>query len=249
MDAIVEGNGPVLVLVPGLGCDERLWRPVGQLLAPEWRVVYPRVWGAGSLREAAARIVGVLDELGAPSAFVAGLSMGGYITFELLRHWPRRVAAAALVDTTAFGDTPERRAKREQVLELIRRGAFDQVLRTFAASVLAPYHLGGPLEDLVVEMGTAVGPEAFARDVAAIRDRGSYEDVLERCDRPLLFLAGADDALTPPEVAREMAARARNGRWARVSRAGHLAPLENPDETAKHLREFFSTCAPEEESA
>jgi len=239
METRIQGAGPVLVLIPGLGCDDHLWLPVGERLAREFRVVYPSVWGRGSLGRAAEELVEVLDRIEAPRAFVAGLSMGGYITFELLRRRPDRIAAAALVDTTAFGDTPERRAKRDQVLDLIRRGGFEQVLEAFAASVLAPYHRDGSLRDLVVEMGRAVGPEAFAADVAAIRDRGSYEDVLEQADLPLLFAAGEDDDLTPPEVAERMSRMARQARHAVIPRAGHLSPLENPDATARVLGEFF----------
>ena len=235
-----QGSGKPLVLIPGLGCDSRVWKPVGDVLCDRFLVIHPRSWGQGSLRKAALGVSGVLQELGLGQAFVAGLSMGGYITFELLRHHPERVIAAALVDTTAFGDTPDRTTKRNRVLELIRQGRFDSVLDTYAGSVLAPHNARGPLRDLILDMGRRLGPSTFAADVAAIRDRGSYEDVLRSARVPLLFVSGQMDALTPPDLARSMASLAGDGRAATVPGAGHMTPIEAPAEVARVLREFFA---------
>ncbi len=239
-----EGSGPVLVLIPGLGCDHRLWQPVARTLAERYTVVHPRTWGAGSIRAAAERVVSVLDAVGARRAAVAGLSMGGYVTFELLRDHAERLWAAALVDTTPFGDTPERRSKRDQVLRLIDRGEFDAVLSTYAESVLAPANAHDPLRDLLVEMGRSVGAEAFARDVAAIRDRGHYEDVLPAIRVPTLFACGELDVLTPPDLARRAAARVAGARVAVVPGAGHMTPIEAPQELARILAEFLDEAAP-----
>ncbi len=244
MDFAREGSGPVVVLIPGLGCDHRLWQPVGRRLARQYTVVYPQTWGTGSIRAAAEGVVSVLDAVGARKAAVAGLSMGGYVTFELLRHHPGRLWAAALVDTTPFGDTPERRSKRDQVLRLIERGEFDTVLGTYAESVLAPHNARGPLRDLLVNMGRAVGPEAFARDVAAIRDRGDYEDVLTSIRVPALFVSGELDKLTPPEVARRAAERVPGARVAVIPGAAHMTPIEAPQELARILSDFLDQTAP-----
>ncbi len=238
-----QGSGKPLVLIPGLGCDSRVWEPVGEILSDRFLVIHPCSWGQGNLREAALGVSRVLQELGVEQAFVAGLSMGGYITFELLRNHPERVIAAALVDTTAFGDTPDRTARRNRVLELIRQGRFDSVLDTYAGSVLAPANARGPLRDLILDMGRHMGPRAFAADVAAIRDRGSYEDVLASARVPLLFVSGEMDTLTPPDLARDMAARARDARAAVIPAAGHMTPIEAPGDVARVLREFFEAQA------
>ena len=233
-----------MVLIPGLGCDHRLWQPVGRRLAGRYTVIYPQTWGTGSIRAAAEGVVSVLDAVGARKAAVAGLSMGGYVTFELLRSHAERLWAAALVDTTPFGDTPERRSKRDQVLRLIERGEFDTVLGTYAESVLAPHNARGPLRDLIADMARAIGPEAFARDVAAIRDRGHYEDVLPSVRVPTLFASGELDGLTPPELARRAAERVPGARVAVVPGAGHMTPIEAPEPLAQILSDFLDQTAP-----
>lgn len=240
MEFTSEGTGPPVVLLPGLGCDERLWQPVGTRLQDRFTVIYPRTWGRHNLAEAAVELADLLDDAAGRPAGVAGLSMGGYLALELLRLAPEKVRAVALVDTTAFADDPERAAKRRQVLRLLEAGQFPEVLGAFAASVLAPSHADeGPALDLVLAMGRELGPEVFAAGVEAILRRVPYEDVLGLIRVPTLILCGEHDTLTPPDVARRMAAQVPGARLEVVPGAGHLSPLENPEPVARALAELF----------
>lgn len=235
-----EGEGPPILMLPGLGCDERLWNGVGERLATRFTVIHPQVWGRGSLHTAARQAVAVLEEIAAPRAALAGLSMGGYIGFECLRHWPERFGAAAFLDTTAFPDDPERVAGRNRVLQLLREGRFDEVVDGLIANVLTPEAAAGEAGERARAMAGAVGPEAYAADVEAILNRGGYEDVLSLLRVPTLFLCGSEDAVTPPEVARQMAVRVPGARLEVVPDAGHLTPLERPKHVAGALDAFFA---------
>ena len=49
----------------------------------------------------------------APERFaLAGLSMGGYISYEIMRQAPERVTKLALLDTGSRADPPERKEQR-----------------------------------------------------------------------------------------------------------------------------------------
>src|SRR5262249_55214680 len=97
-------SGPLpIVLVPGLNCSARLYAEQ-----------VPVLWGWGpitiadhrrddSVEAIAARILAA-----APPRFaLAGLSLGGYIAFAIMRKAPERVARLALLDTSARPDAPE----------------------------------------------------------------------------------------------------------------------------------------------
>ncbi len=239
MDYESSGSGLPLVLLPGLGCDRRMWAAVECSLVSGFTVLHPHVWNAPSLPEAAHGVVDVLDERGLESVGVAGLSMGGYVAFELLDGWEDRVRAVAFLDTTAFPDTPERAEKRRQVLRLIQSGGFEAVLSAFVESVLPPRHAAGPPGRLVEAMGRHLGPDVFARCVRAILDRRDYTDTLRRLRIPTLFLAGAEDTLTPPEVAFRMAAHVRGAEVAVVPGSGHMTAVENPEGVVQALKPFF----------
>jgi pimeloyl-ACP methyl ester carboxylesterase len=235
-----RGSGPPVLLLPGLGCDERLWEPVAEALEGSFTLFLADFSGCDTLREVAVVLARRLSEAEAAPAGVAGLSMGGYVALELLRHAPEAVCAAALLDTTAFADSPERQRSRREVLHRLDQGCFEDVLAAFVASVLSPdYPSHGPARALLSQMARELGADSFRASTEAILKRGSYEDVLRWCRVPLLFLVGEHDVLTPPEVARRMAAEVPGAGLEVVPRAGHLTPLEAPDRVAELLGAFF----------
>jgi pimeloyl-ACP methyl ester carboxylesterase len=192
------------------------------------------------MEEAAEGIRSTLDELGVQKVFLAGLSMGGYVAFEFIKRHPERVRAAALIDTTARGDSEEKREKRQQTIKLIEAGKFDEVLALFVDSVLWPEGASfEPVRELMSKMGNTIGGEGFARSMAMIRDRGDFMAVVEHTTIPLLFMAGKFDEMTPPDVAAELASMALDGSFVEVPAAGHMSALENPKAVAQAVGEFY----------
>jgi len=62
---------------------------------------------------------------------------------------------------------------------------------------------------------------------------------LEEIRVPTLVVGGAEDELTPPAVMQPMAGRIRGARYVEVPSAGHLSPLEQPDEVNEVVRDFL----------
>lgn len=241
MEYTQNGTGPTLLLLPGLGCDDRLWQAVAERLSGRFTVVQPRTWGRGPLVERARELETLAGSLGGGPVGLAGLSMGGYLAFECLRQWPQGIRAVALLDTTAYPDDGERVETRRQVLRLLKAGKYAEVLGAFVPSVLAPgLAEEHPARELMFDMAVGLGAETFAADLQAILGRGGFADVLPHIRVPALFAVGAEDTLTPPTVARRMAAEVPGSRLVEIPDAGHMAPLENPEATARLLDEFFT---------
>src|SRR5215211_885906 len=87
-----------------------------QVIAPDLRGFGATARGSGvsSLDQHADDLAGLLDHLGIGKATVAGLSMGGYISFALLRRHLMRIERLILADTRAGADSEEARQGREQ---------------------------------------------------------------------------------------------------------------------------------------
>src|SRR6185295_14657615 len=118
--AVTPPSLPV-VLVPGLNCSARLYMPQMPLLWPFGPVAVAAHTRDDTIAAIARRI---LDE--APPRFaLAGLSMGGYIAFEIVRQAANRVDRLALLDTNARDDSPEAQAKRRANIALAESGRFD----------------------------------------------------------------------------------------------------------------------------
>ena len=109
-----------LLLVPGLTCSARLYAPQVAALWPRAPIMVADHRQDDHIDAVARRI---LDN--APPRFsLAGLSMGGYIAFAMMRLAPERIARLALLDTSARADTPEQMAARNAQIAMTQAGRF-----------------------------------------------------------------------------------------------------------------------------
>src|SRR5258706_6718783 len=110
-----------LVLVPGLLCDELMWRPQLAALA-----AVADCWVADHTRsETMADVAAdVLREAPFENFALAGLSMGGYVALEMIRHSAHRVLKLALLDTNARPGQTQQSRRRRDFISLAERGRF-----------------------------------------------------------------------------------------------------------------------------
>lgn len=177
----------------------------------------------------------------APARFaLVGLSMGGYIAFEILRQAPQRIARVALLDTSARADTPEQSAMRRAQMTLAAQGRLAEIVeQQFPRLVHAARHEDAALRGLFTLMAEEVGAEAFIRQQTAIIGRSDSRPTLGGIRCPALVLVGEHDELTPPERAAEIAAGIAGSRLVTVAGSGHVSTLEQPDEVTRALREWL----------
>jgi pimeloyl-ACP methyl ester carboxylesterase len=226
-----------IVLVPGLLCTQRLY--VGQIPALErfGPVTVADHTRDDSMSGIAQRIL----SLAPPRFALAGLSMGGYVAFEVLRQAPERVVKLALLDTTARPDVPEQTEQRRRQIEMARTGRFDGIAELlFPRFVAAARHTDRALEDIVRTMARDTGAEAFVRQQTAIMHRADSRPMLAAIGCPTLVLVGEQDALTPPDRAAEMAAAIPDVRRVVVPDCGHLSALEQPETVTRALVSFLT---------
>ena len=227
-----------IVLIPGLLASPRLY--LEQL---------PELWRLGpttiadhktddSVRGIARRVLA-----SAPPRFaLIGLSMGGYISFEILRQDPTRVVKLALLDTSARPDTPEQSEQRQLQVEIARtRGLTEVADALFMRCVHRDRRSDERLRGIIRMMATEVGVEGFARQQAAIRGRPDSRPVLASINCPTLVLVGDGDELTPPERATEIASGIAGARLVTVPDSGHLSALEQPVPVTRALLELLQS--------
>ena len=224
-----------LVLLPGLLCDERLFAPQREALLGEAAAVDVRVPDLTRDDSVAAMADRVLAE--APDRFaLAGLSMGGYVAFEIVRRAPDRVARLALLDTQARPDGDEAKARRRGLMELAGRDGLGVVTAKLMPLLVHADRLGDAgLTDTIDAMADAVGTDGFLRQQRAIMGRPDSRPSLPAIAVPTLVLAGREDAITPPELQLEMAATIPRATLVLLPLCGHLSTLERPDAVGRQL--------------
>jgi len=214
-----------IVCIPGLGCSARLY--AHQI---------PALWTVGPVHVAVHTQHDSMSAIAqsilasAPARFaLIGLSMGGYISFEILRQAPERVVKLALLDTSARPDTPEQTVNRRVQIALAAKGPLAELADAmFLRLVHAPQRADAGLRGIFRSMLEETGVEGFIRQQTAILGRQDSRPTLTRIECPTLVLVGDEDALTPRALAAEMAQGITGARLVTVPDCGHASTLEQP---------------------
>lgn len=224
-----------VVLIPGLLCTAELFTSQVAALWPYGPVMVASTLAGETMADIAAAILAA-----APPRFaLVGPSMGGYIGLEIMRQAPERVQKLALLDTSARPDTPQQTAQRHALLAQARQGDFAAVAARGLTAMLHPAHQqDAALRALNARMGQAVGLAGLERQLAAVIGRPDSRPDLPAIRVPTLVVVGANDAVTPPDQAEELAAAIAGARLVVIPECGHSATLEQPEAVNRALVEW-----------
>jgi 3-oxoadipate enol-lactonase len=167
-----------------------------------------------------------------------GVSMGGYLTFELWRRAPERIPALVLADTRAQGESVEGCETRNRTIAEIREGGPATLWRGLEDRVLAP-GASREVRERARELVLSREPADLTAMVEAIRDRPDSTETLATISAPSLVVVGEEDAMVPLADAAELANALPHGRLRAIPGAGHLAPLERPEAFAAVVSAFL----------
>lgn len=244
-----RGEGPPVLFVHGFPLDHAMWSH--QVAALDgWRCLAPDLRGAGdsdvpseeyTMGRYADDLRAACDGLDVADAVCCGFSMGGYVLFEFLRRYRSRVRALVLCDTRPEADTVEgKRARDENAALAEHEGVGALAERVVPKLFGATTRTGRPeLVERVRAMARRQPAAGVIGALRAMRDRPDSAALLSGITVPTLVVHGAEDEVAPPAIARAMAARIRGARYIEVGGAGHLAPLEQPEQVTRALREFL----------
>jgi pimeloyl-ACP methyl ester carboxylesterase len=232
----LPSDKPHLLLVPGLLCTAELFAP--QIAALE-RTASITVADTRRHRTFVDMTTAILAE--APPKFaLGGLSMGGYIAFEIVRQAPDRVTKLALLDTNARADRPEQAEQRRALVALAsEKGVAQAVALLWPFLVHKDRHSDESLKAVVDRMAEDIGADTFARQQEAIISRPDNRPSLPEIRCPTVIIVGAEDALTPVKVAEEMHSGIGGSRLEIIPGCGHLSTIERPETVTSILREWL----------
>lgn len=226
-----------ILLIPGLNCTPDIW--AGQLTTL-WRFGPVTIADHTRGRDMAEIASQILTD--APPRFVlSGISMGGYLSFELWRQAPQRIAGIAFVDTSARPDAPEATARRRDAMALAAEGRFTQVIANAFPFAVHEEHVGrADLKAIHTRMSLQNGVPTYLRQQEAIIGRPDSRPTLSTITVPTLVVVGEGDRLTPPELSAEIAAGIADARLVSIRDAGHMSLVEQPEAVNAVLGEWVA---------
>jgi pimeloyl-ACP methyl ester carboxylesterase len=244
------GSGGIpVVLLHGFPLNSRMWDAQVTELSKVTRVIAPDFRGFGkststqefTMETLADDVHELLESIGALPCVLAGLSMGGYVALAYIKKYPTDLAALALIDTKAEPDNAEGKTARNQMIDTARAQGSKPIADKMQPRLLDPQteRRTPDVVKRVREMMESCPPRTIAHALAAMRDRADHTATLATIRVPTLIIVGETDAITPPDVARQMREMIKGSRLEIIRDSGHMSPMEQPDKVNAILREFI----------
>jgi pimeloyl-ACP methyl ester carboxylesterase len=242
-----KGDGPALALVHGFPLDHTVWTDQIDALAGKYRVIAPDLRGFGasgndrafSILDLADDLHTLLQSLGALPCVLAGLSMGGYVSLAFCKKYPADLRGLVLIDTKADGDDAQARIKRDEMAEVARESGAEAVAEMMFPRMLAPANQSGAVAERLRRVMLNCPSATIAHACLAMRDRDDFVNDLPSIPVPVMLIYGEQDAITPPQKGRDIAARVSRSQLVVIPGAGHMTPIETPRAVSEALEGFM----------
>jgi 3-oxoadipate enol-lactonase len=244
----VEGSGPPLVLIHGIGASRHSWDGLLEHLRPEFRCIGYDLRGHGlsptpappyTLDDLVEDLEALRRELGVERMHLAGHSLGGMIGPAYARRYPERVLSLGLFSTAAFR-TAEDSAKVKGVVAAMRSKGVAPVLETLKDRWFTPELAARAPEIITRRMQQVidVNMEVFLSvfDVYAETEMAPW---IHEVRHPSLVLTGEHDGGCPPRLNRQIADALPNAELVILPLLRHAILLEAPDTVAAPMLEFL----------
>lgn len=250
------GNGPAVLLLHGFPLNRQMWRPqLAILVAAGYRVIAPDLRGFGdsdamdgpcTMDLLTDDVVELLDHLAVEQAVVVGMSMGGYLLFNLLERYPQRVSVAVFAVTRCVADDEAGRARRRQLAADVVKFGPQVVADLFQELLFAPDTAAERprLPEEVYSWMVNTASSGLAGGLLAMGQRRDATALLSAISVPSLAIAADQDRACPLEHPRMIAAGISGCRLCVIPDAGHLVNLEQPGDFNRALLAFLRETDP-----
>jgi pimeloyl-ACP methyl ester carboxylesterase len=242
------GDGPPLVLIPGLAGGFRLLGPLARVLASHFRVISYQLRGEDDcfalrrpfeLADLASDLAEFLDWHCLETPTILGVSFGGVLGLEFAARFPHRLQHLIVQGVGARFERGWLQRVAGTVLARLPLPADSPFINQFFNVLFgAPQH-DSSLFRFVTRQCWQTDQSVMAHRFQLVEnfDMGQR---LERIRVPTLLLAGARDVLVSDRSLRELCAGIPNSLLVRIPNCGHLAFVTEPKRVAAEVCRFVT---------
>jgi 3-oxoadipate enol-lactonase len=181
----------------------------------------------------------LMDALEIGKAHFAGLSMGAATALGLAELHPDRVDKVIVCDS-ACQSTPTSAQQWEERIAIAEKQGMEALVEPTVARWFPPeiVKANPPYLDRIREMIRSTPLAGFIGCAAALANH-DYASAAATVKRPILFLAGEQDGVTPAAM-RKLSSAVQGSRYVELAGAGHISNLDRPEAFNRALIEFLS---------
>jgi len=241
----LNSKSPDIVFLHGYCEGQWIWNELIDYIGTDFKSVVLDLPGFGnnqslpsevSIDSVAQMVWNQLDEKGITHPFLVGHSLGGYVLLAMAEARPEQIAGLALVHSTPFSDSPERKENRNKVIAFINQHGSKPFLDQFAPGLFRDPGSGEAVR--FRKMIDQTPTESIVFYAAAMRDRPDRSEFIKQTDKPVLIVGGRFDPIIPPEICAQIGALGSGIDLFILEHSAHAGMLEEPAECAKIIGNF-----------
>lgn len=252
LSVITDGNKEAkpIVFIHGFPYDHSMWKKQINYLSASYYCISYDIRGFGESTNSDGQhtmemfvddLEMIIDEMMLDKPVICGLSMGGYISLRALERFQNKLFAAILCDTRSQADDNQGRLKRAAAIKRINFGEQKEFVKEFITNCFGENFKQNFFDELqsIVEYSQTFEPKGIKGGLLAMLSRTDTTTFLEKIEIPTLLICGKYDTLTPPSVMKDMYHKIKNAEFVEIQNAGHMVPIENPNEVNSAISKFL----------
>lgn len=245
-----NGKGPVIVLLHGYFETSASWGDFATKLARDFRVITVDLPGHGgsdifadthSMEFMAKVVREIILSLNIKKIFLAGHSMGGYVTIAFVGLFPGMLSGYCLFHSHPFADTPEVLEKRDNEIKLALSGRKDIIYPATVKKMYAPENLDKLRDSFEIskQIASTISAEGIVAALRGMKSRPSRLAVMEKGEVPCLWILGTMDNFVNYEQVTAKVRLPENAELAVLQNSGHLGFIEEENRCLEIFRDFI----------
>jgi pimeloyl-ACP methyl ester carboxylesterase len=244
------GSGKPVMLLHGFAEDGDVWKNQIEFLKDHFYLIIPDLPGSGrsemindmSIEGLADSIKAILAQEDIKECTMAGHSMGGYISLAFAEKYPDRISSLALVHSSAFADSGEKKANRLKSIEFVKKNGAYEFLKAVIFDLFSETWAAKNPEavEKQIEKSKSFADEAVIAYYQAMINRPDRTHVLKNFSKPVLFIIGEHDKAVPFEQSMQQCYLPDISHIHILRNSAHMGMLEEADNVNQALLQFIN---------
>jgi pimeloyl-ACP methyl ester carboxylesterase len=245
-----SGEGEVIVLIHGYLESSDIWDGFAEDLAGKYRVISVDLPGHGpskvygdchTMEFMAGAVKSLIESLNIKKAFIAGHSLGGYVTLAFLELYPDLLSGYCLFHSHPFADSREVFQKRENEIKVVRSGKKYLIYPESVSNMYAEVNLFKFREAVQrsKDIASSVSDEGMIAVLKGLMIRPSRNIIMEKGEVPGLWILGKLDKYISYETVLKRVTLPANARVVVLENSGHMGFIEEEDLSVKVVEDFI----------
>jgi len=243
------GSGSTIVLLHGYLESSEIWNSFAEKLAGRFRVISVDLPGHGgsdifgeihTMEFMAGAVYGLLEDLNTGSVFMAGHSLGGYVTLAFLEFFPEKLTGYCLFHSQPFADQPAAIEKRRREIEIVKAGKKELMYPDNVERMYAAVNLGRLTESLrrSKDIASRIPDKGIIAVLNGMIARPSRVHLMEEGKVPCLWVLGAMDNYISCEAIQSQVKLPIKSEVVILKNSGHMGFVEEENEALEAVRRF-----------